>query len=341
MNFTPPTFLKFIFLLSFYSSSAYAGLFSIGNRTGNCTLVCGELENQINANLPNADQSTYLKGMANSAVTAQKGTGVDYASNMKLVGFGGAIGVGADLGDNSTSDLISGDVDANQVTGFSATTALYFGFNAGVLSGKLGAVDTKRLNVYLNYLSVDAPDIDGLSGNSKSFGLHFQYKLIPVKSIGLGTFAWGGLDFTTGVEYSKMKLSFKKDFQESYSNGGNTATFNGTATVGADIQTTTIPLEISTNVHLLYVFNLYGGLGVDLSFGSAESISTLTGDVSVTGGTGTGSLDLGQKESPDLFSMKGFVGAQFNLAILKFYTQLTKGLTNDTLGVALGARIVW
>src|SRR5690606_370161 len=53
------------------------------------------------------------------------------------------------------------------------------------------------------------------------------------------------------------------------------------------VNTHSIPLEISTNVQLLYILSLYGGLGVDLNFGQAKGDGSLNADnqqITCTGG---------------------------------------------------------
>ncbi len=322
--------------------SAQAGLFKITNRTGDCTLVCDRLETQVNANLPEADQSNYLKGMANAGVASQKGLGASYGSNIKFmeVGFTGALG--ADLGNNSMSDLIGGDVDTNQIRGVGVGAAVSLGLKGSNFGSKFGPFDMKRASFYGYFLKLDAPDTDGLDGNTTSLGFHMQYKIIEGFGAGFGFFEWGGVDITTGFERSSMNIKFIEPINETVTEGGVTANFDGTAAVGAKVSTVTIPLEISTNFRLLYLTSFFGGLGMDLSTGSAKSIANLSGNINITGGsggTGQATLDLGTEEGPSTISTRAFFGVQFNLTILNAFVLVNKGLTNDTLGLAFGARI--
>ncbi|MCF8059564.1 MAG: hypothetical protein K9K67_09725 [Bacteriovoracaceae bacterium] len=333
----------FIFLgMLLLCSTSYAGLFKIVNRTGTCVLACDSLETEVNSNLPSADQSNYLRGMANASVSSQKGLGASYGSNIDYleVGFTGAIG--ADLGSNSTSDLIGGNVDYNQIRGIGVGGAVSLGLKGDLFGSSIGPLDMKRTAFYGYFMSLDAPTTDGLDGDSTSMGFHLRYKLIGGGGAGLGVFDWGGIDITTGIERAAMSIKFVKGITETVTSNGATASFNGTATVGADITTYTIPLEISTNFRLFYVASIFGGLGMDLSFGKAKSVASLTGDISVTGGgTGVASLDLGSEESPSLFAMRAFTGIQFNLTALKAFILLNKGIANDSLGLALGIRLAF
>lgn len=331
-----------ILLLVMGVCSARANLFKIINRTGSCSTVCDQLETQVNNNLPDADQSNYLKGMANASVASQKGLGASYGSNIDYmeVGFTGALG--ADLGNNSMSDLISGDVDTNQIRGVGVGAAVSLGLKGGLFGSKIGPFDMKRTAFYGYFLTLDAPDTDGLEGDTTSMGVHVQYKLIEGFGAGFGLFEWGGVDVTTGFERSSMKIKFVEPITESVTEGGITANFSGTATVGADVSTVTIPLEISTNFRVLYLTSFFAGLGMDISSGKAKSIANLTGDITITGGgggTGQATLDLGSEEGPSAISTRAFGGFQVNLTVLNAFVLVNKGLTNDTLGVAIGARI--
>lgn len=333
-----------IFISLFFSFSSYAGLFQVVNRTGTCILACDLLETEVNANLPDADQSNYLKGMANAAVMSQRGLGADYASDLKFLGVSFAAGVGADVGSNSTSDLISGDADFDKVRGIGAGSGVSLTLNAGLFGGKIGMLDAKRLNISAYYLSVDPPDKDGLSGKTSSMGFNVQYKMIPAREIALGIFRWGGIDFTTGFERASTELRFIENISESIVDGGTgaTASFNGLVTVGAEVTTYNIPLELSSSIRLAHVLSLFGGLGMDVSFGEAKSIANLTGDVTVSGGgTGEANLDLGTESSPSTFATRGFVGAQVSITAIKVFALVNRGFGNDRVGLTVGARLAF
>jgi hypothetical protein len=331
-----------LFISCFCSFTANAGLFEIVNRTGTCSTACDFLENEVNANLPNADQSNYLKGMANAGVISQRGLGADYASDIEFMAVSFAAGVGADVGDNSASDLISGDADFDKVRGIGAGSSVSLSLNAGLFSTKFGGIDPKRLRVSAYFLSVDAPDTDGLKGKTTSMGMNFQYKIVPARQAVLGVFRWGGVDITTGFERAATELSFVENLTESISDLGVTASFSGIATVGAEVTTYNIPLEVSSSIRLFHVFSLFTGLGMDLSFGEAKSIANLTGNVTVTGGgTGDATLDLGSKASPSTFGFRGFLGAQVSVTAIKVFALVNKGFGNDTVGLTVGARLAF
>jgi len=119
--------------------------------------------------------------------------------------------------------------------------------------------------------------------------------------------------------------------------------------------THSIPFEISTDVRLLYVFSLYGGLGTDINFGSAEGKGHLNADESVIScsdgpdcATATNpdmkvqadaDINVEGKVNPILF--RGFVGFQINLHDLRFYGQIDKALGNNLIGATAGIRFVF
>jgi len=335
--------VKFVFLLiALFSLNTRAGLFKIINRTGTCAQACDVLENEVNNNLPDADQSNYLKGMANAGVISQRGLGADYASNIEYMSVSFAAGIGADVGSNSASDLLSGDADYDKIRGVGAGSSVSLSLNGGLFGVKMGGFDPRRLNVTAYYLAVDAPEKDGLSGKTSSIGVNFQYKMVPARQAVLGLFHWGGLDFTTGFERSSTELQFVESLSQTVSQSGATASFQGIATIGAEVTTYNIPVELSSNIRVFHVLSLFSGLGLDLSFGKAKSIANLTGNVNVTGGgTGEATLDLGTEDSPSALGFRGFFGAQLNVTAIKLFAMVNKGLGNDRVGLTVGARLAF
>ncbi|MBC7691439.1 MAG: hypothetical protein H7222_06685 [Methylotenera sp.] len=347
--------------LLLFTAPAHAGLFKITNRnygsaTGNALAqasvdsVFNTLETQINSKLPNADQSTYLKGIANSAVISGAGVGVDYATKYSLFDVGIAVGVGADLGGASLTDVANGNVKANQIAGFAGQYSLMIGVPAHLSKGKISFLDLNRLKIYVNYLS-SSFNKSGLQSHFSSWGTDFQYKIVPERSAGLGVARWNGVDLTSGVRYSSMDLLIAQAINQSATGtaggGSVTAAFNGIANVGANVHTFTVPVEVSTSARVAYFLTPYVGLGVDLSFGSATSVANVNGPISVTsnsgptGVTGVGSLDLGENQGPQFLNLRYFVGAQIEAGVVAIFVQLNQAVTNDTTGVAAGLRAYW
>lgn len=352
--------------------NAFAGPFSIINRsyptgTGADAAVRSaiddafdDVETQVNSELPDTSGGVqYTDAMGNASVMSQKGLGVDYASDMELFMLGARVGAGADVGNNSMSDVLGGDLDAEQISGFGVGLALVGGLNLGMFDWSEEDPDAwfkwSNANLFFNIFKYDL-DNDDVTAETTSFGVHLQYKLIESKNYIPFVFKWTGVQVTTGYQYSSLNVGVSKSLTETYTDNvavgglGNRdvdAEFTGTAGIGAEITTHSIPIEVSTGAQLLYFLTVYGGLGTDISFGSASANASVNGDVdasiqgvgSSAGGTAT--LDLGVDGGPDAFLGRAFFGLQLNAWLAKINVQLNKSFTNDTFGVNAGLSLVW
>ncbi len=340
------TFFSALFLLSL---SLQAGLFQI-TCTGTCPSqileLARQIENDINDDLPDANASTYLTGMANANVLSGKHIGTDYANDINAFIVALGLGTGLDLGNQKFGDVLSGDVEGNQIRGVGIQPSALLGINLGLFDlPSIGPVDLKRLKVFLNIGAYDKKS-DSLSFKTKNFGIHFRYKWKdPIMTVPGRMLYWTGVDFTTGFESQSLELTIAEAQNQSFTYGIYTATVSGTVRAGVKSQTMSIPFEISTGVQLGYIFTLYGGAGVDYNTGSAEatvgSVAPINLNPNVA--TLTGSLNLGQKSSPDAFGARLFTGLQFNLPFLKVANiQLDNDLVNKTWAIGLRAlAITW
>ncbi len=314
--------------------------------------LTAEVENDINSDLPDADASSYLKGMANASVYANKGLGTDYASGMDLFVVGLGVGVGLDVGKNSFSDLIGGDVDAEQFRGFGLAGGVIVGGNLGIMPfEKFLGLKMDRVNLYLHFFTLDE-NFDELTFDFKSIGAHLQYQIInEANIIPLKILRWDGVRVTLGYEYTKLSAVLTQTYTDeaytgSYGGINYSAAPTGTFQIGADVATHSIPIEISTGLQWAYICTTYLGLGVDMNFGSAKAIAngSAGGTITIAGdsdSTITGALDLGQEGDPSSMTTRAFVGQQFNLSIAKIGVHLNKGIGNDLYGVNLSLKILW
>lgn len=216
--------------------------------------------------------------------------------------IGAGVGVGADL----EKDKATG----SDISGVGVQGGLMIGTNLGWLdTEKILGLYTDRLNIYFNYLgyNLDRQMGDGnnnnLQADLKSFGFHASYDLVKPK--GNSLVRWGGVKVHTGFEYNSTKLQFTTDLNESVSEtiGGQTVsgTITGKPSATIDVATQSIPVEVSTNVQLLYFLSLYTGLGVDMNFGKAKAAGALNANPSQLQ-VGAGDLDLVQQSKPKLIS---------------------------------------
>ena len=335
-------FLSMIFL----SLSVHAGLFTI-ERSGIPALdaVLTELEEGVNSSIPDAEQTTYLEGMANASVMSTKGSGVDYASDISILGFTyNILGIGIASGDSTFFDVISGDINETDLAGIGLQMSFTLGVNLRLLpiDNFLG-FDLNKTKLYLQGFSADIPDTTSFKGDFNVYGIHLQYKWIEPASIGL--VKWGGVDISTGIEYQQLHLELIVPFtNETEAGGGYTASFTGDVNVGADVSTYSIPFEISTYARVLYSLKPYMGLAGDLNFGSAESIVTSDQTISFSGttsGTVAGSINLGESVAPTFFTMRWFAGVQADIWLFKMFAQFQQSLTIDTWSTNLGVRFAW
>jgi len=315
----------------------------------------GKIEDEINKELPSAQPKRLMEGMANSSVMAGKGIGSDYASNMQVFLIGAGVGIGADLEKDESTD--------SDISGLGIAPGLVVGANLGFIGGSIFGLDPKKLNLYVNYMgySYDKDFEDDSSKKSsagidmKAMGAHLRYDWI--KGSGNKFLGWGGVKLHLGYEYNKTDLEFKTNISESIdetsSNGENVeGTINGNPTANIAVATHSIPIEISTDVQLLYLVSLYGGLGADINFGEAKGDGDLNAeesDLNCTGGVCAGGQTVKVKAEANVntsgkvnsFLARGFAGVQINLPYFRIFAQADKSLGNELIGVTLGARFVY
>ncbi len=364
-------FLAVTVALGLYSTDSSAQIFRLrvtdyGNGAGNATFEnfvnteIQNIENDINKDLPSAQPQRLMEGMANSSVMAGKGIGSDYASNMSVFLIGGGIGVGADLEKDKTTD--------SDISGVGIAPGVIIGANLGFLdTSKILGMDTNRLNVFLNFMNYSHKQvIEDNPGEESSaeldmmaVGMHFRYDWI--KGNGSKLLGWGGVKFHFGYEYNKTDITFNSKINESVSDtdsDGNVISGNVTGSPSATIlvNTHSIPVELSTDIQILYILSIYTGIGADYNFGQAKGDGSLNaGDSPITctnpnpgeictGGTTVqvrpeANIDATGKVNPFLF--RGFAGVQVNLPFIRVFVQADKSFGSDLVGATAGVRLVY
>lgn len=314
-----------------------------------------EVQNDVNKDLPSAPPERLMEGMANSSVMAGKGIGSDYASNMEVFLIGAGIGVGADLEKDSNTD--------SEISGLGVAPGIVLGANLGFMdTARILGMETNRLNAYVNFMSYSHDQTFGESKDETeagidmtSMGVHFRYDWIKGK--GTKLLGWGGVKFHFGYEFNKNDIKFSskinEEIDEDFEGNHVEGTITGRPT--ATIQTTThsIPLELSTDVQLLYFLSLYGGVGVDFNFGSAKGKGDLNAENSelncTSGPACTGpdpviveaKADIDATGNVKSFTSRAFAGLQFNLPYVRIFGQVDKSLGNDLIGATAGVRFVY
>jgi hypothetical protein len=341
---------------------------ALNSPLGNATTL---FASQIMSQLDGINFEPFLGGMANAGASAAKTLPVDYASDMTL--FSLTAGGGVAVHGVSVTDPLAATPDFTGGTapelGVGTSMSLLLGINLAAFGlPDIGLIDLARLRTYVSFGSLGYTDTNtGSSFDTSAFALHGQYQFFDqVNFAPGGLLRWGGLSFNSGVNYSKLGISFEGAMP------GNTNTqqvnfqlqnqqrtlnasydWSGQALIGAHINTVSIPFEAATSIQVLYLLTLYGGAGLDLNFGSAEFSAESRNNVAVTlSDSGNPSaaplqvlnpkpnLRFTQSKGPTFGNLRGFVGLQANLWVLALFAQVN-GDTASNLAANAGLRVFW
>lgn len=316
------------------------------------------IEDDLNADIPNTSPERLMEGMANSSAMSTKGVGTDYASNMDVFLIGGGVGVGADL----TKDEQTG----GDISGAGIAPGVIIGTNLGWLKRpRLLGLHTNRLNVYLNFMNYNHHQpINDKTGEESSvdvdmltMGVHFRYDLVQKR--GNKLFGWGGIKVHLGYDYNKTDINFKstfnKDITGEVSGSGETVsgTVTGTPEANILVKTGSIPLEISTDIQLLYFLSIYTGLGADMNWGTAEGKATANADESTLNCTGGAACaaprtinvqtraNINSKGNVDPYFSRAFAGVQLNLPWTRIFVQANKAFGTNLYSATAGLRFAF
>jgi hypothetical protein len=245
----------------------------------------------------------------------------------------------------------------SDLSGLGVQGGFIIGTNLGWMDAeKILGLYTDRLNVYANYLGYNMDltlgNNEKLNAKLTSFGLHASYDLVLPK--GYSILRWGGIKVHTGYEYNSTKLkytaSISEEVKETLGTGTVTGNLKAKPTAKIDANTHSIPLEVSTNVQLLYFLSLYTGLGVDINFGSAKGAGSLGVEETQLqyNGSGAGSGPTVQAEAnvdgsgnANSFLYRAFAGVQINVPFVNIFVQADKALGTELVGATAGVRFVY
>jgi len=323
-----------------------------------------DLSTQVNKDFTEIGLTNFMDGMGEAGAIVNKSYGAEYTSNPEffVAGIGIGLGVGGDISSLGGS---SGSSTSLPNAGVSANVSLVGGLNAAlILPRKVGPMESKFLNLYINFMSLELDTIPGIGESLEpgsevtSFGLHGTYHIIPPFSFIAGLFGWGGVMLTSGIDFSTLTIVLTQKVEQGTSvdvgEGAEQTTFeanyDGQANFEIDLNNFSIPLEASTNVQMLWILSLTLGVGIDINTGFAQSNSSVEGDIlvdipkdkdaeKVKGGTGI--LDLSSTAGPDFGAFRIFVGPQINIALLRisFLTHFVP--QSNSAALRIGASVVW
>lgn len=293
----------------------------------------GELSKAIGEQLHTVDLSGYMAQMADANVLSSKGMGVDYASDMQRFAFGGAFGTAVN---GAGAALDGGTAEGLPETGFALQVGVMAGLNLGAFSPKDSAL--RRFKLYVNGMSAET-DRSPFSATFLNYGGHVQVKVVKGGDKTDGV-RWGGLDLTGGYEFSSYSLSLTESMP--VETNGLSWDATGTYTISAAAQS--LPLELSTNLHV-FVVTVFLGAGVDYNLsGSAESEIGVSGPINLTYGgrteeVGSAAVTLSDTGQVSAWTPRAFAGAQADILFVKVYGQLNVTL-DQSIGGHVGLRFV-
>lgn len=321
-------------------------------------LAQAEIENevcsQINSKFQTGNLSSVLGYMARAYAVAAQGRVADYGSNMQVFSFGAAttlavsnISVPTGYGDlEALGKRLSAQTVPDVGTGFSATATLGISLKTTTLR-KRGWFDPKNLNIYASFFLLPSVSYQSYSIDALSGSLYLQYKLLQPRKVPFALVTWGGLDIGLGYTYSTTKFkveSTEKLATINFTSSGKNIVYEPTGSLSLAYTTHVIPLEVSTNVSLLYFLSLVVGAAADFHvLTNAELAANVSGAVKVDGTSTAG--DYARFNTTETGKVSGvgfrmFAGPQFNIWKMRLFT-LAHATSDSTYGVTVGARFSW
>lgn len=355
--------MKILLTLFFFISQANATstFFEIDKTSGNwgvsggalsgaeisaITSVLTQLETEGRAELDNIDPENFFKYSADSTNLAGKFVSSDHANNFSKFMVGIGVGTGLNTGDRSITDL-----DFDDLSGAGVQASVMGGFNLSILPfkklrKKKGLFSLRRFDLFFNFFKYDVEQ-DEIKADTQSMGLKLRWRaILPKKLVKYNMLTWQGLNIQLGFQKSSLNLSYESALDlPQQQDGLFTGSFASTALIKADIDSTSIPLEISTGMQMLYFMTLYGGLAYDLNSGSGSGSGELPADkstITITGNgktvTTTASANFTATQDGTSSFGRYFLGLQLNLWKVKLAFQYDRALGENTHAIGAGLR---
>ncbi|MFT3696306.1 MAG: hypothetical protein QM831_24410 [Kofleriaceae bacterium] len=277
--------------------------------------LAGRIKDQVDLAYDTAHVDKFLRSFGDATSFAQRGLGVDYMSlpGSFMLGFGAQVGV------SSTDEL---SLDQRPTSGGAAANlSVMIGYN-------LKDAGHPRWTLFANGFYENG-STDRLEGNIATGGFHVQVKLVePQEDKGLSAdvIRWGGIDLTTGVEFTRWSFGVKDTISQNFTVDGINDSIDMNSTGKFDLTSTagTIPIELTTGMRIALLVSLYAGVGFDITGGKSSVDADLTGTLTThSDNTNIGTVHVTESgnntSSPGQF--RGLAGVQVNLWKLKVYTQ--------------------
>jgi len=272
------------------------------------------IKDQVDTAYDTANVNKFLRSFGDATTFAQRGIGVDY---MSLPGSF-MLGVGAQVGIASSDELT---LDSRPTAGGGAVNAsIMIGYN-------LKEQGAPRWTLFANGF-YEKGDTDQLNGNIATGGFHIQYRLAEPQvdeGVGAAIVRWGGLDLTTGIEFTRWSFGANQTITQQYQVQGVSDPLTLTSMGRFDLSSTagTIPIELTTGLRIALLVSIYAGVGFDITGGKSTVDADLTGTMTTPDKQNIGNVHITETgsntSSPG--QLRGLAGVQINLWKLKVYAQ--------------------
>jgi hypothetical protein len=310
----------------------------------------GEVQRELEALFQTYRVADYLRAFGNAQSFASRGLGVDYASNFRAA----MLGVAGNLSLNIERGYLPQDTRTRPpADGVSTNATIMAGIN-------LDYFTMAPVTLFGNYFGRSGT-VGEFAADLSNWGVHAQLKLLgPGREHWVDAlFRWGGVDVTAGLERAHLRLSlaraFRRDIPVGNIGNGTTSTVavDASGRFIIDMRTLAVPLEVTTNIRLLYLLSLYAGFGFDWQLAGGNELSvdldgTMVGNTTSSDGQmttvdlGTAAVDASESVGPSAGRLRWLAGLQVNVFVIKVFAQLNLATQDPVIAsVALGARVAY
>ncbi|MBC7397729.1 MAG: hypothetical protein H7333_09830 [Bdellovibrionales bacterium] len=296
--------------------------------------LADNIQTQFNQTIASAsNQSDFLNAVGNANAFSARSflaPGVVPANKTFFVNAGGSAAIALGNGASLSSGIT---FPKNQLPPIGVSAKA--GFTVGV-SGRMIPIplplglDSGRMMYSFSFLSADLSNQIGrgitLKTSQTSLGASYQL-YVPQAWTPLARF--DGIRITSGLSYSTFDASYRTPFNlSSFDSGTNsTVTWNSNVDLGVRSQVFSLTNEVKTGVRMLWLLDVYTGIGLDFNFGSSAITGGSSGPVSGTSSgttvfSATATLD-GESASaaPTLAQFRYLLGTQVDLGPVGIYVQ--------------------
>lgn len=332
--------------------------------------LASQLRSTVETRLNALNFGPLVSRSATAGAAAARATSVDHASFIKVFSLtaAGSVAVSGFDAIDALQDLqgVSTKVQNGEAPNYGAApgASAMLGFNFGALNLRhWGFFNPNRLQLYVSAMVVNLHyNGDEVQAKNQNFGAHLKYQLFAPSDLTANTLVrWGGLNVASGLTWASTDFAFNTalpngtaETSAPVSVAGTTQNLNltgvwsGDADINLHLRAYTVPLEVSSFIQLLYVFTLFGGVAMDLNFGSLSVDASAKAPLAITASapgnptavdllTPKPTLDFAMTRSPVRIDGRVFLGLQLNAGVVALYAQ---GMvdTSQTMLASAGLR---